>query len=79
MVGFDVNTHKVDQLLSGIDATHETDPSELQVALKNGLTLSADLAILHDINTYIVTVPTDVDGQKKPDLFKLLNTGLCMI
>lgn len=72
VVGFDVNTHKVDQLLSGIDATHETDPSELQAALKNGLILSADPAILQDINTYIVTVPTDVDGQKKPDLSNLL-------
>ena len=72
VVGLDVNTHKVDQLLSGIDATHETDPSELQAALKNGLILSADPAILQDINTYIVTVPTDVDGQKKPDLSNLL-------
>ncbi|MDE0986021.1 MAG: nucleotide sugar dehydrogenase, partial [Schleiferiaceae bacterium] len=72
VVGFDVNTHKVDQLLSGIDATHETDPSELRAALKNGLILSADPAILQDINTYIVTVPTDVDGQKKPDLSNLL-------
>ena len=72
VVGFDVNTHKVDQLLSGIDATHETDPSELRAALKNGLILSADPAILRDINTYIVTVPTDVDGQKKPDLSNLL-------
>ena len=34
VVGFDVNTHKVDQLVSGMDATHETDPSELQSALK---------------------------------------------
>ena len=72
VVGFDVNTHKVDQLLSGIDATHETDPYELKSALKNGLILSADTAILQDINTYIVTVPTDVDGQKKPDLSNLL-------
>ena len=72
VVGFDVNTHKVGQLLSGIDATHETGPSELQSALKNGLVLSADPSILKDINTYIVTVPTDVDAQKKPDLSNLL-------
>ncbi|MEZ7938488.1 MAG: nucleotide sugar dehydrogenase [Schleiferiaceae bacterium] len=72
VVGFDVNTHKVDQLVSGIDATHETDPSELQSALKNGLVLSADPDILQDINTYIVTVPTDVDAHKRPDLSNLL-------
>jgi UDP-N-acetyl-D-galactosamine dehydrogenase len=72
VVGFDVNTHKVDQLVSGIDATHETDPSELQSALKNGLVLSANPDILQDINTYIVTVPTDVDAHKRPDLSNLL-------
>lgn len=77
VVGFDVNKSRVDQLMSGCDRTLEVEESVLRSVLKkesddkNGLYCSSDLNDIRDCNYYIVTVPTPVDKNNRPDLTPL--------
>ncbi len=76
VLGFDTDEERVAELLAGKDRTKEADLERLGKAMRkkpNGLSISADLALLSAVNVYIVTVPTPVDQFKAPDLKPLLN------
>ena len=73
IVGFDINTARIEALNQGHDATLEVDDQELASA--NQLTFSADPASLSDCNVYIVTVPTPIDEHKRPDLTPLVKAS----
>ena len=82
VVGFDINQTRVDELNSGIDNTLEIDSELLQsVLLKKpsenavGLLCSTDLNDIKDCNYYIVTVPTPVDKNNRPDLAPLYKSS----
>lgn len=68
-VGFDINSERIRELNDGIDFTQEVSPEELAVA--SNLTFTADPESLRDCQVFIVTVPTPIDGFKKPDLTPL--------
>lgn len=72
-VGFDINLARVTELTSGVDSTLEVDNDELRQAIH--LTFTADAEILHDCNTFIVTVPTPVDEYNRPDLTPLIQAS----
>lgn len=67
-VGFDINKRRIQDLLSGIDLTNELSKEELGAV---NVTYSSEIADLKGCNVYIVTVPTPIDGQKRPNLFPL--------
>ncbi|MBQ4844363.1 Vi polysaccharide biosynthesis UDP-N-acetylglucosamine C-6 dehydrogenase TviB [Pseudoalteromonas sp. MMG005] len=69
VIGFDINTGRVDELRSGIDATLEVTTEQLAQADK--LKFTSDSAELADCNVYIVTVPTPIDDNHVPDLTPL--------
>jgi UDP-N-acetyl-D-galactosamine dehydrogenase len=77
VVGFDVNRKRVDELMSGTDKTLEVSDEALQSVLKNkandktGLYCSCNLDDIKNCNYYIVTVPTPVDKNNRPDLTPL--------
>ena len=78
VVGFDVNQNRINGLLSGTDSTLEISDSVLQAVLvedfitnPEGLLCSSNLKDIVDCNYYIVTVPTPVDKNNKPDLTPL--------
>jgi UDP-N-acetyl-D-galactosamine dehydrogenase len=64
-VGFDINQHRIDQLSAGIDLTREVDSERLTAA---GLQLTARVDDLRGCDFFIVTVPTPIDGDHRPDL-----------
>ena len=67
--GFDIDRSRVDQLRGGVDRTREIDIERMR-ASRLLLTSRAEDATGADI--YIVTVPTPVDANNKPDLGPLL-------
>ena len=67
--GFDIDRTRIDQLRGGLDRTREIDIDRMQ-ASRLLLTSRAEDATGADI--YIVTVPTPVDADNKPDLGPLL-------
>ena len=71
VVGFDIDPARVTALNQGRDANDESDPSELKAALAAGLLLSCDVQVLAAATIYIVTVPTPVNSDKRPDLAPL--------
>ena len=70
VLGFDINTKRVEELQSGIDITLEVSAEELSDA--ENLNFSCDESELTGYNTFIVTVPTPIDQSKRPDLTPLL-------
>ena len=77
VVGFDINSVRVSALQSGTDTTLEVDDATLQKVLVDtnngaiGLYCTTDLAEIADCHYYIVTVPTPVDKNNRPDLTPL--------
>jgi len=70
VVGFDVKAQRIAELRAGEDRTLEVSAAELAEA--TGLRLSSDPADLEACNVFIVTVPTPIDAQKRPDLSALM-------
>ena len=81
VVGFDINRARIDELNSGTDATLEVADDVLQSVLVKspsdaiGLYCSANLDDIKDCNYYIVTVPTPVDKNNRPDLTPLYKSS----
>ncbi|MEO1903423.1 MAG: Vi polysaccharide biosynthesis UDP-N-acetylglucosamine C-6 dehydrogenase TviB [Alcanivorax sp.] len=73
VVGFDINPQRIRALRDGHDSTLEVSDEELAEA--GGLTFSADTDALKDCNVYIVTVPTPIDGHRRPDLTPLIRAS----
>ena len=77
VVGFDTNRKRVGELQAGVDNTLEVEEKLLRSVLKTipdnrpGLYCSCDLDDIRDCNYYIVTVPTPVDKNNRPDLTPL--------
>ena len=71
VLGFDIDPARVAALNQGSDANGETDTVALQAALAAGLVLSCDAQVLAAASIYIVTVPTPVNSDKRPDLAPL--------
>ena len=82
VIGFDINQNRINGLLSGTDSTFEVSDEVLQKVLvtdfKNkqiGLLCSSTLEDIADCNYYIVTVPTPVDKNNRPDLTPLYKSS----
>jgi UDP-N-acetyl-D-glucosamine/UDP-N-acetyl-D-galactosamine dehydrogenase len=82
VVGFDINQNRVKELNSGIDKTLEIEKELLQsVLLKDasdnsiGLWCSANSEDIKDCTYYVVTVPTPVDKNNRPDLTPLYKSS----
>ncbi|MFV5685819.1 nucleotide sugar dehydrogenase [Flavobacterium sp. GB2R13] len=81
VVGFDINQNRIDGLRSGTDSTLEVSDAILQEVLvngfsgQNGLLCSSSLNEIKDCNYYIITVPTPVDKNNRPDLTPLYKSS----
>lgn len=81
VLGFDLNQKRVQELNHGQDKTLEVEDQDLKAVLKQqnnqeiGLFCTTSLDDLKNCNTYIVTVPTPIDGNKTPDLTPLIKAS----
>ena len=80
VVGYDTNSSRVHDLNLAIDKTNEVDEKELygvlnsNKSLKNrGLIITSDIRQISDTDVFVITVPTPIDKNKKPDLTPLAN------
>lgn len=71
-IGFDMNTKRVEELMSGKDSSKEVEEALLKEAIdKNGFKCTTSLEEIKKCNFYIVAVPTPVDANNRPDLHPL--------
>jgi len=81
VIGFDINEARVASLKSGTDTTLEVDDATLQNVLVDnstsdvGLYCTTSLNDIADCNYFIVTVPTPVDKNNRPDLTPLYKSS----
>jgi UDP-N-acetyl-D-galactosamine dehydrogenase len=79
VIGFDINTKRINEINSFIDKTNEIESSKLKAALNSslekGLKVTSNENELKNSNIYIITVPTPIDKTNKPDLTPLINAS----
>ena len=84
VIGFDVNQQRVNEINQGIDRTLEVEEKILKSALvsenpvaanTNGLFCSFNPEDIKSCNFYVVTVPTPVDKNNRPDLTPLVKAS----
>ena len=68
VVGFDINTKRIAELNSGLDATNELTTEQLNKVVGTSLKFTTILEDISNCTTFIVTVPTPVTSSKSPDL-----------
>ena len=68
VLGFDISTTKIKELLAGHDSTGELSPEDLA---KARIQYTADASSLRNASLIIVTVPTPLKQDKTPDLSPL--------
>lgn len=65
-LGYDIDKDRIAQLRDGTDRTGEASAEDLKTA--SGLSFTACAENLRTANTFIVTVPTPIDRNKRPNL-----------
>lgn len=73
VVGYDISEIRIQQLLKGYDSTLEVNQDEIINSEK--LKFTSKLDEISNCNVYIVTVPTPIDENKRPDLKALLDAS----
>jgi len=75
VIGLDIYQTRVDELNSAHDRTLELSETQLKEALANGIKFTANVEDIKDCNIYIVTVPTPIDKNKRPNLTPLIKAS----
>lgn len=81
VIGFDINQSRVASLKTGTDTTLEVDDETLQKVLVDnpntemGLYCTTSLNDIADCTYFIITVPTPVDKNNRPDLTPLYKSS----
>ena len=75
VVGFDIYQTRIDELNNAYDRTLELNEIQLQEALNNDIKFTANTEDIKDCNIYIITVPTPIDKNKRPDLTPLIKAS----
>ncbi|RLA84382.1 MAG: Vi polysaccharide biosynthesis protein VipA/TviB [Epsilonproteobacteria bacterium] len=75
VVGLDIYQTRIDELNKAYDRTLELNELQLQEALDNDIKFTANVDDIKDCNIYIVTVPTPIDKNKRPDLTPLIKAS----
>lgn len=74
VVGYDTDESRIKDLVDGNDKTLEVENSLLEHA-KSNLKFTANYEDIKDCNIFIVTVPTPIDSENRPDLTPLLQAS----
>jgi len=75
VVGFDIAKWRIDELLNGYDRTQELSEEQLKEAKNNNMSFTNCIENIKDCNIYIITVPTPIDKNKRPDLTPLIKAS----
>jgi UDP-N-acetyl-D-galactosamine dehydrogenase len=74
VVGFDINSSRINELKNGHDSTLEIEDNALSLSVDN-LSYSSDINDTKNCNIYIITVPTPIDEANRPNLKPLITSS----
>ena len=72
-LGYDTNNSRIDELRAGNDSTQEIIGEEILQSKE--LSFTSETEDLKSCNIFIITVPTPIDSNKKPDLTPLIKAS----
>ncbi|MFO7577399.1 MAG: nucleotide sugar dehydrogenase, partial [Pelovirga sp.] len=72
VIGLDISARKIAELHNGFDATGELSSADLASTC---IDFTSDAARLSEASFIIVTVPTPIDGNKRPDLTPVISAS----
>jgi UDP-N-acetyl-D-galactosamine dehydrogenase len=75
VVGFDIYQKRIDELENAHDRTLELTSEQLKEAISNDMKFTCKLEDISTCNIYIVTVPTPIDKNRRPDLTPLIKAS----
>ena len=75
VVGLDIYQTRIDELSRAYDRTLELNETQLQEAIDNNIKFTCASEDIRDCNIFIVTVPTPIDKNKRPDLTPLVKAS----
>jgi UDP-N-acetyl-D-galactosamine dehydrogenase len=75
VIGFDIAQDRIAELVNGTDRTLELSDEQVKKAIDDGMKFTSDINKLKGCNIYIVTVPTPIDKNKRPDLTPLIKAS----
>ncbi len=73
VLGFDISTKRIQELMNGVDVTKESSADEIKSS--TNLKFSSEKHDLKEYNVFIVTVPTPINQFKSPDLTPLIKAS----
>ena len=73
VIGFDLDDTRVEELHNGHDRTNELNDSELSILDK--IKITTNKKDISDSDVYIITVPTPVDINNKPNLIPIISAS----
>ena len=73
VIGYDTNYSRVEELSNGHDSSGEIQDAALRDAVDRGLRITDNFDELQASDVFIVTVPTPVDANNRPDLSPLIS------
>ena len=74
VIGFDIDTLRIQELEDGHDRTLEIE-DDLLTSIKSNITYTSNIQDAKDCDIYIVTVPTPIDKVNRPDLTQLVESS----
>ena len=83
VIGFDIAKWRIEELNNAYDRTQELTTNQLKEVLpkynpnltNNKLQITNDIEDIKDCNIYIITVPTPIDKNKRPNLTPLIKAS----
>lgn len=72
VIGFDINSKRVDMMKNNIDPSEELPPSAFE---GRDITFTDSIDVLKEANFFIIAVPTPIDEHNLPDLKPLLGAS----
>lgn len=73
VIGYDIKESRIDDLKNKIDVTLQTTSESFEAS--NQLSFSSNIKDLKDCKIFIITVPTPIDEDKKPNLKPLIEAS----
>lgn len=74
VIGFDIDSDKVNALNAGGSYIERLEPKRIQNALAQGFEATTDFSRTAQADALIICVPTPLDNHREPDLSFVLNT-----
>ena len=77
VIGYDINSQRIEELKKGIDNTNELSNEE--ISYLNSIKLISDIndfKDIEDVDVYIITVPTPINSLKLPNLNPLIEASI---